>query len=308
MRTAIVGVWHVHAGDYTNVAKQYGEVLGAWDPDAKLLADFCKNLNVPAFSSYEELLQSDAEGVIVCAATNLHPELIIKAAKAGKAIFTEKVLALTNEACDQIEAAIQEAGVPFVISLFQKYLPGQRTVKKIVDSGALGRINYLRFRNCHTGSIRDWLPDRFYDAVEGGGGAMIDLGAHGMYLIDWLLGLPDSYASTFTLWDRNPRNKDQVEDNAVTVMRYDDGTIAINETSFVSNNCPTLLEVGGDQGYVIFDGSTVTLRTDDEVHTVELEPELPLPIVQFLTGNVLPGCSIQETKHLTEMMVGAYKK
>lgn len=307
MRTAIAGVWHVHVDSYTQEAKKYGTVVGAWDPDPALLADFCARTGVAAFDSWEQLLQSDAEGVIVCAATNIHTELMVSAAQAGKAIFTEKVLALTEAECDRIAEAVEKAGVPFVISLFQKYLPGQRTVKKIADSGVLGRLNYVRFRNCHTGSIGDWLPDRFYSAQEGGGGAMIDLGAHGMYLIDWLLGLPEDYRSTFTLWDHNPRNRDRVEDNAVTVMTYADGTIAINETGFVSKGCPILLEVGGDQGYVIFDGTNVTLRTDD-VQLVEQEPELPAPIVQFLTGEVHPGCGMEEAKNLTKMMVGAYKE
>lgn len=307
MRTAIAGVWHVHVDSYTATAKKYGEVLGAWDPDVELLKDFCRRTGVAAFESYEQLLQSEAEGVIVCAATNIHADLMVAAAEAGKAIFTEKVLALTEAECDRIEAAIKKAGVPFVISLFQKYLPGQRTVKKIADSGALGRLNYVRFRNCHTGSIGDWLPDRFYSAAEGGGGAMIDLGAHGMYLVDWLLGLPEGYRSTFTLWDRNPRNRDRVEDNAVTVMTYPDGTIAINETGFVSRGCPILLEVGGDKGYVIFDGTNVTLRAD-QVVTVEQEPEQPAPLVQFLTGNILPGCGMEEAKNLTKMMVGAYSE
>lgn len=307
MRTAIAGVWHVHVDSYTQEAKKYGTVVGAWDPDPALLADFCARTGVAAFDSWEQLLQSDAEGIIVCAATNIHTELMVSAAQAGKAIFTEKVLALTEAECDRISEAVEKASVPFVISLFQKYLPGQRTVKKIADSGVLGRLNYVRFRNCHTGSIGDWLPDRFYSAQEGGGGAMIDLGAHGMYLIDWLLGLPEDYRSTFTLWDHNPRNRDRVEDNAVTVMTFADGTIAINETGFVSKGCPILLEVGGDQGYVIFDGTNVTLRTDD-VQLVEQEPELPAPIVQFLTGEVHPGCGMEEAKNLTKMMVGAYKE
>lgn len=307
MKTAILGVWHVHVDSYTQKAQQYGEVLGAWDPDTALLKDFCARTGVPAFDSLEQLLKSEAEGVIVCAATNLHTALIVAAAGAGKAIFTEKVLALTEAECDRIEEAVAKTGVPFVISLFQKYLPGQRTVKKIADSGVLGRLNYVRFRNCHTGSIGDWLPNRFYDAEEGGGGAMIDLGAHGMYLIDWLLGLPDGYSSTFTLWDNNPRNADKVEDNAVTVMQYSNGTIAINETGFVSQSCPIILEVGGDKGYAIFDGTNVTLRTDT-VQTVEQEPEQPAPIVQFLTGNILPGCGIREARNLTKMMVSAYRK
>ena len=305
MKTAIAGVWHVHVDSYATTAKAHGQVLGAWDPDAALLKDFCDRTGIPAFDSWEQLLQSEAEGIIVCAATNIHTELIVSAARAGKAIFTEKVLALTEAECDRISEAVEEAGVPFVISLFQKYLPGQRTVKRIADSGVLGRLNYVRFRNCHTGSISDWLPDRFYSAREGGGGAMIDLGAHGMYLIHWLLGLPEGYRSTFTLWDRNPRNRDRVEDNAVTVMTYADGTVAINETGFVSKGCPILLEVGGDRGYVIFDGTNVTLRTE-ETETVEQEPELPAPIVQFLTGNILPGCGMEEAKALTRMMTGAY--
>ena len=305
MKTAIAGVWHVHVDSYATTAKAHGQVLGAWDPDAALLKDFCDRTGIPAFDSWEQLLQSEAEGIIVCAATNIHTELIASAARAGKAIFTEKVLALTEAECDRISEAVEEAGVPFVISLFQKYLPGQRTVKRIADSGVLGRLNYVRFRNCHTGSISDWLPDRFYSAREGGGGAMIDLGAHGMYLIHWLLGLPEGYRSTFTLWDRNPRNRDRVEDNAVTVMTYADGTVAINETGFVSKGCPILLEVGGDRGYVIFDGTNVTLRTE-KTETVEQEPELPAPIVQFLTGNILPGCGMEEAKALTRMMTGAY--
>ena len=305
MKTAIAGVWHVHVDSYATTAKAHGQVLGAWDPDAALLKDFCDRTGIPAFDSWEQLLQSEAEGIIVCAATNIHTELIVSAARAGKAIFTEKVLALTEAECDRISEAVEEAGVPFVISLFQKYLPGQRTVKRIADSGVLGRLNYVRFRNCHTGSISDWLPDRFYSAREGGGGAMIDLGAHGMYLIHWLLGLPEGYRSTFTLWDRNPRNRDRVEDNAVTVMTYADGTVAINETGFVSKGCPILLEVGGDRGYVIFDGTNVTLRTE-KTETVEQEPELPAPIVQFLTGNILPGCGMEEAKALTRMMTGAY--
>lgn len=305
MRTAIAGVWHVHVDGYAKKAQEYGEVIGAWDPDSALLKAFCQRTGIPSFDSWQQLLDSDAEGIILCAATNIHTDLIVSAAEAGKAIFTEKVLALTLEECDRIAEAVTRAGVPFVISLFQKYLPGQRTVKKIVDSGALGKINYVRFRNCHTGSIGDWLPDRFYDAVEGGGGAMIDLGAHGMYLIDWLLGLPAGYRSTFTLWDNNPRNTDKVEDNAVTVMHYEDGTIAINETGFVSTNCPIMLEVGGRNGYVTFCQDTVTLRTD-KVQTVPQEPELPAPIVQFLTGNILTGCGLEEARNLTQMMVGAY--
>ena len=169
----------------------------------------------------------------------------------------------------------------------------------------------MRFRNCHSGSIADWLPNHFYSEKQCGGGAMIDLGAHGMYLTEWILGVPNTARSVFTVSHENPRNVDGVEDNAVTVMGFSDGAIAINETGFVSGISPVVLEVYGENGYVRMENNTVvkcTRATEKAVVEVALPDSLPIPIVQFLTGNILPGCSIKEAKALTRMMTMAYKK
>ena len=95
MKVAILGTWHVHAPQYTDLAQRLGEVVGVYEENAAWRAEFAKSFNIPEFSSVEELLRSDCEGVIVCAATNKHTEYIIAAANAGKHIFTEMVLALT---------------------------------------------------------------------------------------------------------------------------------------------------------------------------------------------------------------------
>jgi len=313
-KIAICGVWHVHAADYTKTAMQYGEVIGVWDADHTRKQDFCAAMQLPAFADFEELLSSDAEGVIVCSSTDSHADLMVRLAVAGKHIFTEKVLALSESDCDRIADAVTAAGVTFVISLVQKYRPGPLTVKSIIDSGELCRINYVRFHNSHSGSSNNWLPAHFYNEKECGGGAMIDLGAHGMYLIDWLLGTPVTVKSVFTNASTNEAanalNSDRVEDNAVTVMSFADGCIAVNETGFVSDCYPMILEVGGDQGCATFCGNTVTKRTQATkgIETdVALCDALPAPIVQFLTGNILDGCGLAEAKALTHLMAEAYR-
>ena len=185
----------------------------------------------------------------------------------------------------------------------------------MADSGELGKINYLRFRNCHNGSTGNWLPAHFYNAEECGGGAMIDLGAHGMYLTDWILGVPVAASSAFTVScdraDVAEKNTDRVEDNAVTVMSYESGAIAINETGFVSTNDPVVFEVHGECGIVRMEGDRVTKRTaatgGQEVE-VSIPQGDPAPILQFVTGNILPGCGMAEAKALTHMMVMAYGK
>lgn len=313
MKIAILGVWHVHAPDYTRTAMAHGDVVGFFERNDALAEAFAAQFGLPRFTTVEELLDGDCEAVIVCSATKDHTADIIAAAKAGKHVFTEKVLALTDAECDAIETAVNESRVTFVISLFQKYIGSRKAVKAIVDSGELGKINYLRFRNCHNGSTGNWLPSHFYNAEECGGGAMIDLGAHGMYLTEWILGVPAAASSAFTLScerdDVAEKNTDRVEDNAVTVMSYPNGAIAVGETGFVSSHDPVVFEVHGENGYVRMEGGRVVKRTaatgGAEVE-VPTEKDDPAPILQFVTGHVLPGCGMAEAKALTHMMVMAY--
>ncbi len=317
MKIVICGLWHVHAEGYYKTAAKYAEIVGVYEPNEAWRKDFCAKYGVPELLTMEDVVSCGADAAIVCTATDTHPEVICRLAEAGMDIFTEKVMALTSESADKIAAAVEKAGVKFVISYPHKYRAGAQTVKKVVDSGELGKLNYFRCRNAHNGSTGNWLPNHFYDAAACGGGAMIDLGAHGMYLSQWICGMPETAKSVFTLACGNPAtaekntdkvedNADKVEDNAVTVMGYADGCIAINETGFDSKGYPMTIEVCGEEGYVRFSGDKVVKCTANGVEEVPMEPALPEPLVQFCTGNILPGCGMEEAKCLTKLMEMAY--
>lgn len=315
MKVAFFGVWHVHVHGYVNTAREYGEIVGFYERNDKLAEEFSKAYGIPRFNTPEELLASEAEGVIVCSATCDHANDIIMAAKAGKHIFAEKVLALTDADCDRVEAAVNESGVKFAIALFEKYNGSRMLIKQVASSGELGKLNFMRIRMCHSGSTRDWLPEHFYNARECGGGAMIDEGAHGMYLIEWVLGTPITARSAFTvsceLESVKAKNTDGLEDNAVTVMTFEGGAIAINEAGFVSNRCPATIEVFGENGFVRLIGNRAvkcTDATDGKEVELEIPENKPLPLVQFLTDNILDGCGMREAKALTHMMTMAYGK
>lgn len=135
-----------------------------------------------------------------------------------------------------------------------------------------------------------------------------------MYLTEWILGMPDQFVSVFKNACENPetlaRNLEHVEDNAITVMSYENGCIAVNETGFVSKNYPYSLEVGGDKGYARLENNKVvkaTVQTQNQIEEAVLEPALPLPIVQFVTGQIEEGGGMREAKALTHMMVKAYE-
>lgn len=311
MKIAIFGVWHVHAAGYTKTAMELGEVVGFYEENDALAEKFASKFNIPRFSTPGELLKSDAEGVIVCSASSEHADNIIEIAKAGKHIFTEKVLALTVEDCLRIKEAVEKNGVNFVISYPWKTVPAFMALKRAADDGLVGKVNYVRFRNCHSGSVNHWLPAHFYNAEQCGGGAMIDLGAHGMYLTHWVLGEPVTYSSTFTHFCRDEKdavlNPSCLEDNAVTVMSFEGGAIAVNETGFVSQGSPETFEIGGDKGYLTCTRAGATYTAAGKApEALELPEAGKHPLVAFMEGNEAEGCGMEEAIALTKMMVGAY--
>ena len=111
MKVAVCGVWHVHAPDYTRKAQAHGEVIGFYEKDDALAESYAREFGLHRFATPEELLASDAEGVIVCSASCDHAEDLVRIANAKKNIFTEKVLTLTDE--EAMEMARKVASLPF---------------------------------------------------------------------------------------------------------------------------------------------------------------------------------------------------
>lgn len=312
MKIAVISKWHVHAQEYAEAVKSAPgcELACAWHEDEAEGRAWAQSLGC-AFEPDLQKIFDDPEigGVVITTSTKDHPDVIIRAARAKKAIFTEKVLALSVEDANRIRDAINESGVTFAISYPHKSRPELLFAKKLVEQGALGKIGYARVRNVHDGAVAGWLPDHFYDAQACGGGAMIDLGAHPMYTLAWLLGRPVSVLSMFTSVTGKP-----VEDNAVSVLAFEGGAIGVSETGFVSKSNPYTLEISGTEGaLMVHDGlSYCCAQTDNKwVAPKELPQPQPLPIAQWAeaiqSGRALPEFDIDQAVLLTEIMQAAYQ-
>ena len=236
----------------------------------------------------------------------------MKAARTGKHIFTEKVMCLTTADCDEAAAEIEKGGVVFTISFPHRCMQQNLFIKQAIDSGLLGKITLFRVRNCHNGALAGWLPDYWYDPETTGGGAMMDLGAHPMYLSAWLLGEPESIQSCFRYVTGR-----KVEDDAVSVIRFKSGAAAIAETSLVAPYTPKLCEVYGTKGVILAEEDKVRIKTDALKANADggwIEPQLPKalpsPIRQFI-NSALYGDEVRfglkEARALTQLMEGAYK-
>ncbi|MDF2816022.1 MAG: Gfo/Idh/MocA family oxidoreductase [Paenibacillus sp.] len=246
IRVAMLSFWHVHAKDYAKQATDHPdtEIVAIWDELPERGRREADQRGLRWYESLDELLQqSDIDAVIVDAPTNIHHEVMIKAANAGKHIFTEKVIAPTTKEVQAIVDAVRSNGVKLTVSLPRVYHGYTLAIQEVLEQGLLGQVSFVRTRLAHNGSTAGWLPEHFFSLEQCGGGALIDLGCHPMYLARLFLGMPSQVTAHFGYISGK-----EVEDNAVAVLQNEQGGIAIVEAGFVTSFAPFTIEVQGTEG------------------------------------------------------------
>ncbi|NLF16680.1 MAG: Gfo/Idh/MocA family oxidoreductase [Lentisphaerae bacterium] len=118
------------------------------------------------YADYRDLLRDEAvEAVMICTPTWLHAEMAIAAAAAGKPTFLQKPMAMCSYDCVKIARAFEAAGLGLQIGFVRRFDSDWWTLKRVVDSGELGRPLVWRQIAGGTAPARPFFMDR----IEGGG-------------------------------------------------------------------------------------------------------------------------------------------
>jgi len=314
LNVAMLSKWHVHAEGYAREIKKYGaNITCVWDEDAQRGAAWAKELGAEFEPDLDKLLaRADVDAVACCAPTAMHKDVLVKAANAGKSIFTEKALAPTVAECDEIAAAVKANNVKFLISMPWRCRPETLFAKKVIDDGFLGEITLIRIRNGHNGATANWLPAYWYDEKMAGGGAMMDLGCHPMYGVSYLCGRPKRITSMY-----NTITGREVEDNAVNLIEFENKCIAVVETSLVTFNSPSSFEIYGTEGTLIDrDNQPLMLASCNQedgqtgfLEVTDLPEALPNPMTMFLdacTKGTPIVFGLDAARNLSELLEMAY--
>ncbi|WP_159886618.1 Gfo/Idh/MocA family protein [Paenibacillus puerhi] len=312
LRIGKISYWHVHAWDYTKEAQQHPdtEIAGVWDENAQRGREAAEKQGVPFYESLDDLLASDIDAVIVDAPTRMHREVMVAAAKAGKHIFTEKVIAATVREAQDIIAAVTESGVKLTVSLPRLNEGYTLKIRELLEQKTLGRLTLVRARLSHNGAIADWLPPHFYSLEDCQGGALIDLGCHPMYLTRLLLGEEPVDVTAHYGYITGK----EVEDNAVSVLSTKSGALGIVEAGFVNSFSPFTLEVHGTEGTLLYGtpDNKLLLRTKgkdgafaDKWHELELPERRESAFeqwVEHIAKDTLAEENIRVALELTALM------
>jgi len=307
---------HVHANGY---AKQVNEnekteIVAIWDHMESRGKGAAEQYKVPFYSDLDKILELDIDAVVVNVETNMHPEVMVAAAKAGKHIFTEKALAITVDGCDEIIKAVEEAGVKFMISLPSRCNKGLLLAKKAVDDGLLGDITFGRGRVAHSASLDKWFSGGsawFVDAELAGGGALFDLGCHRMDVIRWMMGEPKKVMAIVNNFSPNY----EIDDNSATIIEFANKGIGVVDVSFVHRSGPNPFELFGTEGSITMGAGplslTSTKMSDDEIkeYIANGPDNLPSAMQQWISAiedGTEMTITIQDGRNLTELLQAAY--
>lgn len=212
-------------------------------------------------TDYRKVLANDAvDAVVIATPDATHKDIAIAALDAGKATLLQKPMALTSAQCLEILGAARRSSAPLTVSFMHRHFPEVRWLRTLLDEGRLGRIHSIRLRNATAGA--DWA-DWFFSTDNVSGGVVMQLGVHGIDLIEHLFGaieVVSADAATMkpcrTLADGRTITS-TLEDNVLARYRLASGAFVTHEMSYT--------EVGGCDRFrleVYAELGTVWLRTE----------------------------------------------
>lgn len=272
------GIAGAHAGAYKQMTDV--EVKAVADVIPGKAAEFIARhglTGAQAFDDHNKLLEVALDGVSVCTPNVAHHRTSIDALEAGKNVLTEKPMAVTLQQAVEMARAAKRAGKILTVGFQPRYDPNMVMVKRVVQSGQLGKIYYVETG----GGRRRGMPGGTFIRKDlAGAGALADIGCYSLDMALNALGYPKPLtvsAYTSNYFGTSPKyfreaDKFEVEDFGVALVRLEGG-ITLNFKISWAMHMDTLgatMFLGTDAGLKVtcpggvWDGgvSSVTLYRD----------------------------------------------
>jgi predicted dehydrogenase len=216
-----------------------------------------------ATSWQEVIAREDIDVIDICTPGDSHAEIAIAAAEAGKVVFCEKPLSNTVPEAEQMLEAVNRAGVLHMLCHNYRRAPAVALAKRMIDAGEIGEIRH--FRGVY---LQDWIVDPEFprawrlEKAKAGSGALGDIASHSLDLARYLVGeiaevsgLLKTFVKERPLEDGSGRGVVDVDDAALSMVRFENGAIGTIEGS---RFCPgrknyNRFEINGSLGSLVWD-------------------------------------------------------
>jgi predicted dehydrogenase len=224
------------------------------------------------YESYETdwrklIAREDIDLVDITLPNNMHQEVAIAAAKAGKMILCEKPLARNGPEGLKMVQAIEKAGVPNLVSYNYRRIPAITLAKQLIDEGRLGRIFHYRAKFLQDWTISKDLPQGGpglwrLDVKVAGSGVTGDLLAHCIDTALWLNGGIDKVTAMTETFIKQRKHTETgkvervgIDDACAFLARFKNGSLATFESTRYARGHKALytFEINGEHASIFWD-------------------------------------------------------
>jgi len=292
IRWGIIG-----CGDVTEVKSgpalqkaEGSELVAVMRRNGALAEDYARRHQVPRWYDQAEALIHDPEvnAVYVATPPAFHREYALMAARAGKAVYVEKPMAMNHDECLEMIEACEAAGVPLYVAYYRRGLQRFNQIKQLLDSGVIGDVRLVQTTHLQTMRPVDGqaVPWRLQPALSGGG-LFVDLASHTLDILDYLLG-PIGEVKGFAV---NQSGLYQVEDLVTTTYAFESGVIGMGAWCFNAFKRKDLNEITGSQGKLSFSTFGDDLRiqlADGDIQqlTIPNPAHIQQPLIQLMVNEL----------------------
>lgn len=262
--------------------------------DRALAEDYAKRHQVPHwYTSAKDLINNpEVNAVYIATPPAFHKEYALLAAKAGKAVYVEKPMAVNLAECMEMIDECKKLDVPLYVAYYRRALPKFLKIKELVEQGVIGKVRFVsvtQYQPIEGAEEIEKMPWRLNKDIAGGG-LFYDLASHTLDYLDFLLG-PIKKVKGFST---NQGGAYEIEDIASGSFLFESGAHATGTWCFSAYQREDRNEIIGSMGKITFstfgqspiqifskDGLEEEIMIENPLH---IQRPLIETIVQELTG------------------------
>jgi predicted dehydrogenase len=227
------------------------------------------------------------DAVYVATPPCAHKEYCLLAARARKPVYVEKPMAMSAHECDEMVDACRAAGVPLFVAYYRRALPRFLAIKDAIDRGEIGDVRAVTVLLARPLEAPAAPLSWRVDPATAGGGHFVDLAAHTLDFLDFVLG-PIARADGHAV---NQAGRYAAEDIVVSTMVFESGargsgTWCFSGTGNVDRT--EILGTGGRVTFATFDSLPVVIETGEGARELVIPhpPHVQQPLIQTIVDEL----------------------
>jgi predicted dehydrogenase len=193
LRIAVVGLGKMGLSHFSLVNAHPLSDTVLCDATGYLVDGLGRYVSNPIYRDFDRMLAEEAglQAVVIATPSRLHADMVGKALDRDLHVFCEKPFCLDPTDSRALAAKADDAGRVNQVGYHYRYVGAFQEMKRILDSGALGRVTHAHAEAYGPVVLRPKRTTWRTSKAEGGG-CLYDYAAHPINLLDWFFGRPET--------------------------------------------------------------------------------------------------------------------